>query len=390
MDPMEEMPVVVQCVLTREGPGFGPDETETPTPVQYLDLYYARHPSEAKGKVINDAIVCVSCEGEEHMFEWNGERWECAFLPQFEAEYKLDIRLSDNSKIQASTTFPPCLHLSYYIPLSAYGIIPKYGFYYFITNDSQQVGFVQESGKKRYDVSTGVFSGECFLWLEACQEGRAIERLCTSHKGSDAFNVCQGRWDDLSVYSDYKETYDRIQRVIDLQKERNPNGVDTTNFLARYLSFCRGLPLHTQFLRIHHPSQYESGLDWGEVEEDHLSIYKDPVVFNLFYDSVIGPEGNEFFSSQKTVPIPRSCHFLIDADFDLESDMDPGRYQTRFLSEDYDRYLRDICFKARQSDEFVQLYSIDVVYSNIQGGIGIFGCQWSPPSDRRLFLAAST
>ena len=60
MDPLEEMPVVVNCVLTRDGQGPAVFSGMTfTTPEQKLYLYYAKSPSGSDYVVIKDAEVTV-------------------------------------------------------------------------------------------------------------------------------------------------------------------------------------------------------------------------------------------------------------------------------------------------------------------------------------------
>ena len=58
MDPEEEMPIVVNCVLTNDGMDHSGIIT------QYLDLYYAKRPSEAVQTPISDAKVTVKGRGQ--------------------------------------------------------------------------------------------------------------------------------------------------------------------------------------------------------------------------------------------------------------------------------------------------------------------------------------
>ena len=69
--------------------------------------------------------------------------------------------------------------------------------------------------------------------------------------------------------------------------------------------------------------------------------------------------------------------FLLNAEFDYEkviADHLEIKYLCRFVSDEYDRFLRDVAGKFLvHGDEFASYYSEDPVYSNITGGKGIFG-----------------
>ena len=83
LDPMEEMPVVVTCVLTTE------------TTEQSLELFYAKRPSETGYVSIPDAKVVVrddgSAGGAVHEFKWNGEKYVCTFTPAYNTRYLLEV-----------------------------------------------------------------------------------------------------------------------------------------------------------------------------------------------------------------------------------------------------------------------------------------------------------
>ena len=57
-----------------------------------------------------------------------------------------------------------------------------------------------------------------------------------------------------------------------------------------------------------------------------------------------------------------------------------------FVSDEYDKYLRSVYVKSRKTEhDITSLYSTESVYSNIEGGVGIFG---SETTYRVFFLAA--
>lgn len=117
MDPLEEMPVVVSCVLSRDGGWYEehPEEERDYTPpAQYLDIYYAQRPSASVRRVISDAAVQVTGPGGPYDFVWNGSRYESAFLPKFDREYKLKIKTADGKELSSSMVFPPDVRLDYY------------------------------------------------------------------------------------------------------------------------------------------------------------------------------------------------------------------------------------------------------------------------------------
>ena len=108
MDPLEEMPVVVNCVLTRER---DPGKNDV-IPVQTLNLFYAKRPSDKEYLTISDAVVKVSGAGQTYDFTWDGERWTSTFLPDFGTEYSLEVSLPDGNRLSARTVVPMKMSLS--------------------------------------------------------------------------------------------------------------------------------------------------------------------------------------------------------------------------------------------------------------------------------------
>lgn len=366
MDPLEEMPVVVQCVLTREGFGYGPTEAGMETPVQYLDLFYARRPSETGQRVISDAKVVVKGGGVSHWFHWNGERWECAFLPEFGAAYELDVTIPDGTVLRATTSFPDCLQLQ---SISLHNNItdtPICGRYWFIRQNSQTGSPVTSTGKQVYDIRMKIYEGDCFLWVECFQGGERIERLCSDHKGTDDFNVIQGSWLDLKAAAGYQRMLEAeagFDDVGDLP-ERKP--------WKSFVGHCSNLPLHARFLRIHHPAGYDSGLGRDILFEGQYTA-------SLPYVMHQDQEGNTYNQPDTWIEIEPSCLFTLEADAQIVWAWwdDVAFLKPHFLSAEYDHYLRDILNNNFvHAEEFAQIYSSEDVYTNIQGGVGIFGCRW--------------
>ena len=374
MDPMEEMPVVVQCVLQREGFGYGPTEQEKETPVQYLDLYYARRPSESAYRVIDDAKVKVTGGGETHWFQWDGARWACAFQPGFGVTYELSVTLADNTSLRATTTFPECLQLqsiSLHEPVTD---MLHSGKYWFIRHNNQTSGQVLSTGKIHSDIRMKVYEGECFLWVEAFQDGQAVTRLCTSHRGVDDFNVCPGSGQDLKTFRIY-EKFEKGERGLDaVGNVSDPDNEEKEHPWRSFVARCRTLPMHLRFLRIHHPALYDSGMGWDILYPAQYNVY-------LPYVSHQDAEGNTYnvltYTENGWMELAPARLFTLEADATTGWDVPNAHFAVRFLSPEYDHYLRDVLKNTFvHAEEFAQMYSTEEVYTNIQGGVGFFGCQW--------------
>ena len=345
MDPLEEMPVVVQCVLERNSFTYLKDEEEQPVPVQYLDLYYARRPAEDNLRVIQDARVDVTDGDEHYLFRWNGSRWECPFLPRYGATYELMVTLPDQTIVQASTRFPDHCRLT---GLTLYdwggptiGGTPVTNIYdarYFYL---MQRGFAIPGTASPDSPSPH----EAFLWIRFKQGEHTWKRLYTSHPGVDDCNICTGSWNQLDCVPQWRQNI--VQR-----------GYTQQNW-DHYEEICFHLPLHDGFLRIHHPEHFQH--QFGPDLLRYWSVGDLESTPGLLQE----PESYPFLSSV----------FILGADFspDVQTYGQP-EYQFFIVSKEYDKYLKCIIDHSLiHGDEFTSLYSADPIYTNIHNGIGIFG-----------------
>ena len=338
MDPEEKMPLVVNCVLERNRDSL-----------QFLDLYRARRPSEGGYTPVTDALVSVSGGEKIYLFTWNGERWESKFEPEFSTFYRLEIRTKEGENLNASTLYPADFKVEYSLADSDFdGSIPydkiyPYGGYYFSIG-SYHSKLVQQMTvghntfsfyEQRYAYSP--YGDELFAWITAG------EKLSTDHSGADPFNLCEGTWKDLDMSED----------------------IMTEMWKQEYIDYCSPLPVYQGFLRIHQRPGYTG----GNIDEKLLldRSYMDP-----------------FKEGPQEVPIDRFFILATDtADQDdfLNVQYGHGRryhvFQVRFVSREYDAYLKKLVSdKVIHSGEFSELYSMEPMYSNIEGGQGIFGAQW--------------
>lgn len=341
MDPLDEMPVVVSCVLERGHQA------------QYLDLHYAKRPSETKATPITDATVVVT--GKEydpqnlseavvdHQFTWNGERWQCNFLPVFGAKYSLKVILVDGRQISSSTTFPADLRL-----VGCMGKIgseqeapskkvPYDAFYFAKYFKTTYVADYYTDGHNTYtfyDSYEGYapYRGEVYAWIVAGS------RLSTDHPDADKLNLRTGSWADL----DPLEGYDMNSRS------------------SAYVSYCSGLPLYQDWLHIHQQDGFAGNMPEGLIPEQE---------YNTKYNA--------------TAKVPTESLFVLASDpSDGQKDAEYGYatmdvFRVFFVSPEYDTYLRNMAnTKIIHGGELTEIYSTEPVYTNIEGGLGIFGASY--------------
>lgn len=307
LDPNEKMPVVVNCVLTKDT-------------VQTLNLFYARRPSETDYSTITDADVTITDGAHSFIFSNNGSNWTCKFTPEFDKEYFLEIKLKDGTELSAATRFPEEMYINEY-PI----------------NYEQEKGGAH-SRAKYYAV--GGCKDEAYIWITAMKRFEdSVMNFCTNHPGADNSNVTRKIVDSLMIYQQILE-YNNI----------NSNGEDISYMFDIFFQHYSGLPCHYGYLRIHHEKYFSS----EEFPIDHNGKRVCSNVFLLATDYFI-PWDREFIA----MPDPNILPVTIN-----------------ILSSEYDTYLNKVVKAGLHKDELSYLYSTDLDYTNIIGGIGIFGAKY--------------
>lgn len=349
LDDGSEMPLVVNCVLSRspeswyeleESEFWHPSDSEIPT--QYLDLYRARRPSERTMQKIDDARVCVIDNNDiRHEFKWNGERWECKFLPHYGKRYELEIISAQDDTLKAFTLFPPRVRLASVSIITGRDMF--YGrsdarYYYLQTYVERRV----QDAPNYYHIEWNAepFRAPCNLWVCAYRNDVELDLpILTNHPFADDFNVCKGSWNDFNIAEFQKEQFDGIMHSSPSFRPEDEE------LWSVYNENCSGSFAHHRYIRIHQTGATPSVMEEGT---------------------------RCYWTYEGVEPLDSRLMFVLNADFDTES-YSRG-FVCRFASDEYDRYLRDVASKYDiHGDEFASYYSMDPVYSNIEGGKGIFG-----------------
>lgn len=329
MDPLEEMPVVVNCVLKRERQGSGTSNAITE---QKLWLYYAKSSAGEGYVAVEDADVTVSGGGFSYKFKWNGNCWTSLFLPEFDTEYTLNVTLPKGRTLSGRTVYPEALFVS---DCSMY-VYP-----------SRMVSLVGWKRITKFDWHSGP-DRDAYLWITPRSEDVSI--FVSDHSGSDNTNVIPGSWMDLTVFSQCCSNIAKIRQ--DYKFIEFDYGIWNA-FVQR----CNTIPLHKGYLRIHHPANYKNGnndakkqsyyyTDKAEVDTDYLD---DAFILYCDYAAYANP------------------YTLGAADYVMPCDI-------HFLSKEYDAYLNSIVRVQLRKDELVgKFFSPDANYTNIVGGLGVFG-----------------
>ena len=272
MDPHEEMPAVVYCVLTNK------------SDVQTLDLSAAESPSGVKPEMKAKEVVVWAGSRERYVFQnAGGTKWTARFRPVPLEKYSLHVTLEGGGELVAETTFPDTVAINDHYEEG--GVSSERGFDrlfderadpYSIaetrySSNTRQYGFkLMEPTEKsfsfteiiRYDPRYWVYTHDersgfedalteeeeknnkvalwekhpyqraCYLWITARSPQRQEEfplnelyvpghdyqsvYLATDNTAVDNFNALQLTLGDLSCYSS-----DNIKRIEDALEERD-------------------------------------------------------------------------------------------------------------------------------------------------------------------------
>lgn len=277
---------------------------------QTLNLYYANRPSETEYVNITDARVQIIGGGKTYSFYWNGEAWSSQFTPEYGTTYDLFIELNSGEIITSSTLFPEKVTLKEK-RVCMYNILP----------------YISES---RYCYLDGC-TDDVYLWILGHDD--KTSHFFTNHYGVDNINLVSGSIKDFEFYEQVST------HIPDEWKETN----------SFYLDLCSSLPCHYKYLRIHHPSDYNNG------------IAEDMIYFNGIRSPF--PEG--FIIATDYLIQPSMSGYLVPYSY-----MDIAVYITNKV---YDEFLARQAKAGILKDELANLYSTNLDYTNIEGGLGIFG-----------------
>lgn len=401
IDTREDLPIVVDCILKMK-------------PMQELHLYKMRNVYGDEIEPVTVASVelfLCNSNGDEYSkvsdFKYvNDGKWEAYFKPDYEKSYKLKISIPGEEVIVATTTFPPDLRLvlqskyliddknlasdndySYYLMQTADvalgTILTKEDFEFFGRFEKYyRPNYYPDSFKAYIPDNTKA----CKMWIYPHADSTLVlknlnyytapwevsklpfietsqpfcDLVVTDHPGADNFNLVSGSVSGLDIVNVPINT-ETVSHYLPL--EYGPPGTLylSTGLVANYSQWCKilcpNLPVHKQFVRIEHPSGFWNGIK----EEDLKRSYQ--------------------FSTSS---------FLILGNYtNYSSGLEPFLIEVRFLSDEYDSFLRDLYVKNLSKDDFIlSTYNRYNIYTNIQGGVGVFGAENDTWAERSFFSSA--
>ena len=351
MDPHEkDLPVVIHCVLSNptDKVVFGTDSASVASTrqKQTVTIKYAKGKSEKGYTPVEEAVVLInasdSLNGTEGTmrFVYAGDGiWESEsavrILP--DTKYTLRVRIPGRDEIRAETVSHPQVSPGLYFP----------DYYLKLSSSEKEELLIKHpfSFNKTSDNPVWVFA-QGFTpdgWKD-------LKYIVTDNPYADDFNVIGQHFSGLTILGKQDmddDTDARLRFVFEKSREFNPD-----------------LPLHQGYLRI------------GKMEDQTpFFMYAGPVWFqNLeangyygMYDEWVSDWEIDLETLERT-PIYKKVGWKWNKYF---------RFCFHFVNPDLDEYLRSVYLQEEKSTSYLtELYSTANTFTNIHGGLGIFGCDY--------------
>ena len=336
MDPDEkDLPVVVNCVLQDNRiyrlPYKG--KVSGTLPNQSMTICYVKGKSVKDYLPVEDAVVYITCKSDEEdvyedtlsFFHVKGSLWESVKWMEFKynTEYSLHVEIPGRDAITAKTTTPP------------QGIS--------LITQTLPKGEVSDAENDEYTMKNPFTcinaDKNSVLWVfaeEYTAEGwKGLPYIATDHPNADEFSITERKFSELSILGEQDLTDEgdiRLQYLFNIVHGAFPDN-----------------PLYKDVLRI-------DRLD----SEEPFFLYGGPIWYlNLNSNNHYDIYTNGLFDTNVKDYL-RWPHYI--------------RFLFHFVSPELDEYLRNIYVHDKQIDNYLSIsYSTSNIYSNINGGLGIFG-----------------
>ncbi|MBQ9172749.1 MAG: DUF4249 family protein [Bacteroidales bacterium] len=322
MDPHEEKQIVVNCILKAYSRYHRREETQT------MDLLFLKGKSEKEIVPITDAKAYL-IHGTDTVCYFKhveGTVWETdrAIVIFEEDSYILGVEVQGFEKIKARTSTPSSP------PFSSYETFHYGNRFHTRKEDSFKLWFFPHKDEDHKE---------------------SFEYIATDHLYADDFNITGKRLSEFGYEGD-----ERVWEIL-----RNAGK------LSYYMTLFPNRPLHKEFLRIDHPKNYDN--PYNEYE-----VIPDSGIGDSFY----------FYCG------PFDCHIDMNKTKEASDGTicykvgSNGHLHIYSLSDEYDTYLKEVYLKlGKLENDLTAVYSIENLYTNINGGIGIFGSYstWGDPKE---------
>ena len=360
--------VFVKCILMNDT-------------VQTVELYYSGAIGADRFEPVENAVVRIEDSAHDsYNFSYAGNgHYLSDFRPHSGRTYTLDIRIPDRERITASVRFPKDMRVGsrFFPPIEAVDsasefssrLIPwdwspslifdylDWGVFKDITDHSLNSFIYSYMPGIIYLLETNYPEALYVLGFnEKDGQIRRAEHLATTHLFADPTNAGS-------------KTYSSGDPMIQADGD-----------IRSYYEYCMashydGLPLHDGYLRIVSPAIYENGLD-------SLHVCGPRPKRGISFSNWSEYETTTFGSLP--LKLNASSYFAVVGDISYNYWFEDERAERSSLyfcavSESYDRYLQDCrSMSAEKSGDLLgSLYSdASRIYSNIEGGYGIFGAMY--------------
>ena len=287
---------------------------------QTLRLFYSKPPSYSEMTPIIEAeveLIDKTAGKTVGLFShYEGREWELDYAAIPEHAYRLEIRVPGHDLVYAEDTMPALPEIRAVNWIAGIGgVSSEYGKY-----GEHFHGTV-------YEISTL----PPFTWMYALNYNpetnrhEIAEKICTDYPWVDSFNLTGEAYAPKPEPRDYP--FDYLEP-------------------AKCYPYLEGSALHWRFLRLKTPDGFDERLSWP-------------------FFIISGSFRGEYYSSVSSASRPG---------YPGESQ---GYIVCSSLSESYDKYLREAMRLElmKESTDITSIYVRDNLYSNITGGIGIFGAR---------------
>ena len=376
-----DLPLVVECVLhkakTQElclyqmGSIYGPSDKKPVDDAQITMLQVNRTGSE-------DLSTPVASFNRTGPFQWSAD-----FDPDYGAQYMIQIVTADGDTLTGQTRFPydqrlvgwqrtmvdTHQHLGEDFDKTYYTI-----YSYEVREASKEYyRYLERDGVVLIDSHYTVYrhpsnrAGK--IWIFPHTDGTPVDKTCLNTPIE-----IEGRLEYHRDFYHHPEAFDfkgASHPYARLTATDHPrvDGFNTADGTVSSLGWCNqplntgspgpmghhynysqwprilvpDLPLHRSFLRIDQPAGFNRGLTKEELEASYLCT---------------------------------NSSFLIISDYDADNyrEISDCVNEVHFVSDEYDAYLRDLYARKESESNFIlSAYDSSDMYTNIIGGVGIFG-----------------
>ena len=303
-----------------------------PSQIQELTLSYSVPNGQMEGIPIDDAVITLydntdnSPSGE--FVSIGGGHWQASISIYPGHEYRLTVNIDGENCVTAKTLVPDSKDMSY----MPYGLLAWQWY-----PESNQTNHSLCSTS--YDLSVFETPVWMYIWNYDPKNKKhfVAENITTTHASADGFN--------------------KTGKQLPLVKLWEKRAFDYLNIL--HSKYLRIAPKdgHIEKCRTYIAGDF-SGPFYSALTESELPTLQNPII------NYTGPN---------TIP-----------------DEEKGYVVLLSVSNEYDKYLKDIITRKNKEagDDFTILYDNTPLYSNINGGVGIFGAMltyylpWDVPADQ--------